>query len=130
GPLDPDRALDVLGQVADALAAAHAAGVIHRDLKPENLMIAGEGYAKVLDFGLAKLRDAIPASGVERKAAESAVTTEGMLLGTVGYMSPEQAQGQPLDHRTDIFSFGCVLYEAVTGSRAFGGATPWIILKR
>src|SRR6185503_1618255 len=122
--LDIKRALEYLLQVVDALAAAHAAGVIHRDLKPENLMIADGGYAKVLDFGVAKLRadmappvdsDAMPSAGV---------------IGTVGYMSPEQVQGKPLDPRTDIFSFGCVLYEVVTGRRAFQGTTSFETLKK
>lgn len=122
--LDARRTLEYLVQVVDALAAAHAAGVIHRDLKPENLMIADGGYAKVLDFGVAKLR-ADMAPPVESDAASSAG-----VIGTVGYMSPEQVQGKPLDPRTDIFSFGCVLYEAITGRRAFQGATSLETLKR
>jgi Tol biopolymer transport system component/tRNA A-37 threonylcarbamoyl transferase component Bud32 len=122
--LDAKRALEYLVQVVDALAAAHAAGVIHRDLKPENLMIADGGYAKVLDFGVAKLRADI-APPVDADAAPSAG-----VIGTVGYMSPEQVQGKPLDPRTDIFSFGCVLYEAITGRRAFQGTTSFDTLKR
>jgi Tol biopolymer transport system component/tRNA A-37 threonylcarbamoyl transferase component Bud32 len=129
--LDTRRALECLVQVAEALAAAHAAGVIHRDLKPENLMIADGGYAKVLDFGVAKLRaeralgaDMAPA-GADSDSAPSAG-----VIGTVGYMSPEQVQGKPLDPRTDIFSFGCVLYEVIAGRRAFHGATSFETLKR
>jgi hypothetical protein len=123
--LDPKRALEYLVQVADAVAAAHAAGVIHRDLKPENLMIADGGYAKVLDFGVAKLRaDMVPP---DETAAPS---VEGAVIGTVGYMSPEQVHGKALDTRTDIFSFGCVLYEVITGRRAFQGTTSFETLKQ
>ena len=122
------RALEYLVQVADALGAAHAAGVIHRDLKPENLMIADGGYAKVLDFGVAKLRaDMVPPGMSEADAAPS---VGGAVIGTVGYMSPEQIHGKALDPRTDIFSFGCVLYEVVTGRRAFQGTTSFETLKK
>ena len=117
--LDLKRSLEYLGQAADALAAAHAAGVVHRDLKPENLMIADGGYVKVLDFGLAKLRG--EAAIADPGATVTAGTAPGLVMGTAGYMSPEQALGQPADHRSDIFSFGCVIYEAVTGSRPFTG---------
>jgi Tol biopolymer transport system component/tRNA A-37 threonylcarbamoyl transferase component Bud32 len=123
--LDIKRALEYLVQVVDALAAAHAAGVIHRDLKPENLMIADGGYAKVLDFGVAKLRADVAPPDAEADSAPSAG-----VIGTVGYMSPEQVQGKPLDPRTDIFSFGCVLYEVVTGRRAFQGKTSFETLKQ
>ena len=123
--LDLKRALEYLIQVADALGAAHAAGVIHRDLKPENLMIADGGYAKVLDFGVAKLRaDMVPPK------EDSTPSSPGAVIGTVGYMSPEQVRAQPLDPRTDIFSFGCVLYEVITGRRAFQGTTSFDTLKR
>ena len=119
-----ERTIEFLAQVADALDAAHAAGVTHRDLKPENLMIAEGGYAKVLDFGIAKLR-ADPMHEPHGAAGHEPTATDGgRLLGTLGYMSPEQVQGQPTDYRTDVFSFGCVLYEAITGKRAFSAPTP------
>ncbi|HEY7189184.1 MAG TPA: protein kinase [Vicinamibacterales bacterium] len=122
-----DSLLEYLAQAADAIAAAHAAGVTHRDLKPENLMIAEAGYAKVLDFGVAKLR-----TDLFRREDASHDTSDnhGVVIGTVGYMSPEQAQGHAVDHRTDVFSFGCVLYEAITGHRAFDGPTSFAILRR
>jgi len=123
-PRDLKKTLDYLAQAADALAAAHGAGIVHRDFKPDNVMIASGGYAKILDFGLAKLRGE---PGLEASNAletmSLAGTTPGMVMGTVGYMSPEQAEGRPADHRSDIFSFGCVLYEAITGSRAFEGTS-------
>ena len=129
--VDMKRALDLFVQVADALAAAHAANVVHRDLKPENVMVASNGYAKVLDFGLAKLRPEFPANeGATQGATQGAASATGTLVGTVGYMSPEQVQGRPVDHRTDVFSFGCVLYEAVTGSRAFAGPSAIDTLHR
>ena len=124
------RTLEFLAQVADALDAAHAAGVTHRDLKPENLMIAEGGYAKVLDFGIAKLRADLMQSPRARELPEPTATEGGRLLGTLGYMSPEQVQGQPTDHRTDVFSFGCVLYEAITGKRAFLGPNAFATLKQ
>ncbi len=124
-----DRTVEFLAQVADALDAAHAAGVTHRDLKPENLMIADGGYAKVLDFGIAKLRADLM-HGQAQGGPEPTATDGGRLLGTLGYMSPEQVQGQPTDHRTDVFSFGCVLYEAITGKRAFTGPNAFATLKQ
>lgn len=118
-PLDVRKALKIVGQVADALTAAHAAGIIHRDLKPDNIMVTSSGYAKVLDFGLAKLRINEPAG--DKSATVQRGTDPGVVMGTAGYMSPEQAQGKAVDHRSDIFSLGCVLYELVTGRRAFRG---------
>ena len=129
--LDMKRAIEALVQVAEALSAAHAAGVVHRDLKPENIMVATSGYAKVLDFGLAKLRPDMPASdGATHAVTLPAASAPGMLLGTVGYMSPEQVEGRPTDHRSDVFSFGCVAYEAVSGSRAFAGPSTIETLHR
>jgi eukaryotic-like serine/threonine-protein kinase len=120
------KLLRYLQQVAEGLTKAHAAGIVHRDLKPDNVMITRDGYAKILDFGLAKLTEQTkePAAEPFQEEGPTAVmqlplSTPGLVMGTVGYMSPEQAQGKPVDHRSDIFSFGCLLYEASTGQRAF-----------
>jgi serine/threonine protein kinase len=121
------EALRIAAQVADALTAAHAAGIVHRDLKPANIMVDAHGRAKVLDFGLAKLAApaARAAAGADEAthtlAAGQPVSEEGVIVGSVPYMSPEQAEGKPVDARSDIFSFGAVLYEMVTGQRAFRG---------
>jgi serine/threonine protein kinase/Tol biopolymer transport system component len=112
------RTIDWLLQVCDALGAAHAAGVVHRDVKPENIMIGNNGYAKVLDFGVAKLRSTDP-DAAAGDATRAALTDAGMMVGTSGYMSPEQARGLAADQRSDVFAFGCVLYECITGAPAF-----------
>ena len=124
--VDRRRLLDYAAQAADALGAAHAAGIVHRDLKPENIMVAEGGYVKVLDFGLAKLRAEPALTDAAAQALTQTMkagTTPGVVMGTVGYMSPEQALGRAVDHRSDIFSFGCILYEAAAGTRAFSGTS-------
>src|SRR5256886_827072 len=130
---DLPKLLRYLQHAADGLAKAHAAGIVHRDLKPDNIMVTREGHAKILDFGLAKLIEPQGYSGQkpDREGGLSEVatalmqqhSTPGAVLGTVGYMSPEQAQGKinEIDHRSDIFSFGCILYEAITRRKAFAG---------
>jgi len=123
GTEDLKTLLGYLAQAAEGLAKAHAAGIVHRDLKPGNIMVSKDGFAKVLDFGLAKLTE----RRSEREDMTSAPTEvqertgEGVVLGTAGYMSPEQVQGRPVDHRSDIFSFGCILYEAAARQRPFAG---------
>jgi serine/threonine-protein kinase len=128
GGLRAPQVLKYSVQMADALNAAHAAGIIHRDLKPGNIMVTDSGLVKVLDFGLAKLTDRGPLSQMgedtsdqTRTIANAPLTVEGSIIGTVSYMSPEQAQGKKVDTRSDIFSFGVVLYEMTTGVRAFPG---------
>jgi serine/threonine-protein kinase len=124
GGLRPPQALKYGVQMADALSAAHAAGIVHRDLKPGNVMVTDSGLVKVLDFGLAKLTDRGPTSHMgdnTQTIADAPLTVEGSIIGTVSYMSPEQAQGKRVDTRSDIFSFGVVFYEMLTGSRAFSG---------
>jgi serine/threonine protein kinase/Tol biopolymer transport system component len=106
-------------QIADALGCAHAAGIVHRDLKPQNIMVAADGTAKVLDFGLAKLQPAVVSS--DEATATVVKTGDGLVIGTMGYMSPEQVRGREVDHRSDIFTFGLVLYEMLAGTRAFTG---------
>jgi serine/threonine protein kinase/Tol biopolymer transport system component len=125
-----NETIDYAIQVADALAAAHAAGIVHRDLKPGNVMVSENGCVKVLDFGLAKLTEQSGASEFARTEtiAEAPKTEEGVIVGTVSYMSPEQAEGKKVDARTDIFSFGAVLYEMITGRRAFGADSTVSIL--
>ena len=123
GKLPLDQALQYGIQIADALAAAHRAGIVHRDLKPGNVMLTKSG-AKLLDFGLAKPGVQITGSNITQLVTEGPLTAAGTLLGTLHYMAPEQLQGVEADSRTDVFGFGCVLYEMITGRRAFGGDTP------
>jgi eukaryotic-like serine/threonine-protein kinase len=119
GPVPVRKAVDFAGQIAEGMAAAHALGIIHRDLKPENVMVTKSGQVKLLDFGLAKQKT--QADGDRTATLE--LSQPGTILGTAGYMSPEQVRAEPVDARSDIFSFGCVLYEMVSGRRAFRGGS-------
>lgn len=118
GPLDPDRAAGIAARVADALAAAHAAGIVHRDIKPANVMVAEDGTVKVLDFGIARVMDA------------TTLTQNASVLGTAAYMAPEQALGKPADERSDIYSLGCVLYALLAGHPPFSGDGAAAILNQ
>src|SRR5881397_3241432 len=125
GRMNPHAALEIAVQVASALTAAHEAGVVHRDIKPENIMLRPDGYVKVLDFGIAKLTEHRPASDDHTSETKATLQTRaGLVLGTARYMSPEQARGQKVDARTDIWSLAVVLYEMVGGSPPFRGETP------
>jgi tetratricopeptide (TPR) repeat protein/TolB-like protein len=131
-PLPVRRLLEIGSQIADGLAKAHAAGIVHRDLKPDNVMVTSDGFVKILDFGLVKLRG--DGSGSQGQGFDSAAptwpdsptpqTAVGAVLGTAGYMSPEQARGRPVDHRSDQFTLGAILYEMATGRQAFRRETP------
>jgi serine/threonine protein kinase len=116
-PLPPRRVIELAAQIAEGLSKAHAVGIVHRDLKPDNVMLSRDGFVKIVDFGLAKLAE--PALAGSDALTIAPATTPGMVLGTVGYMSPEQASGQAADFRSDQFSFGTILYEMVSGRKAF-----------
>src|SRR5262249_34587893 len=118
-PLPQRKAIDYAFQIAVGLAVAHEKGIVHRDLKPENLFITKDGRVKILDFGLAKLIQ--PKNPAGDSSAASPQTDPGLVMGTSGYMSPEQVRGQDADNRSDIFAFGIVLYEMLSGKRAFLG---------
>ena len=126
GPLPWREAVDIAAAIADGLAAAHAKGIVHRDLKPENVFLTSDGHVKILDFGLALQR--LDVSGPDRPTI--ARTAQGVVLGTFGYMSPEQVTGESVDGRTDVFALGCLLYEMLTGRQLFTGTTPQEIIAR
>ena len=126
GPIPVEEAIAIGGQIAEALEAGHEAGVVHRDVKPANVKVKEDGTVKVLDYGLAKALEGDGPSGVDSELSQSPTLTRhgtqvGVILGTAAYMSPEQAKGKRVDKRTDIWAFGAVLYEMLTGSRAFAG---------
>src|SRR6266545_758917 len=126
GAIPVDEALPIAAQIAEALEAAHEQGIIHRDLKPANINLRPDGTVKVLDFGLAKALEPVAVTGGDLTASPTitspALTQMGVILGTAAYMSPEQAKGRAADKRSDMWAFGCVLYEMLTGKRAFDGS--------
>jgi eukaryotic-like serine/threonine-protein kinase len=134
GAISIDEALPIAKQIAEALEAAHEQGIIHRDLKPANIKVRSDGTVKILDFGLAKAMEApagsSPSASTSPTLTTPAMTQAGMILGTAAYMSPEQAKGRPVDRRADVWAFGCVLFEMLTGQRAFAGENVVDVLSR
>src|SRR3984885_3102258 len=128
-PRSWEDAVELLTGVADGLATAHQAGILHRDIKPDNILVTASGYAKLADFGLAKLADAAQPADITQTLREDQ-TRQGMIVGTIAYMSPEQAAGKMLDARSDMFSFGVVLYEMLAGYRPFTAATNLELLQK
>ena len=128
GPVPVRRALEIAREIAEGLSAAHAKGIVHRDVKPENVFLTKDGHAKVLDFGLARHETAFRNVGDSHSPTLSVLTEAGAVVGTVAYMSPEQARGPPVDHRSDQFSLGAVLYEMLAGKRAFRADTAADVL--
>ena len=128
GPIPIEEALPIAKHVAEALEAAHEKGIIHRDLKPANIKLTHDGTVKVLDFGLAKMRDAQTGVDLSNSPTLMTASTPGIIMGTAAYMSPEQAKGKDADRSSDIWAFGCVLYEMLTAHAAFEGDTIGEIL--
>ena len=124
GAVAPRQVVEIAEQVAAGLAVAHARGIVHRDMKPENLFITGDGHVKILDFGIAKLTRGDGFSGDETRTVPASLTATGAIIGTASYMAPEQIRGRPTDHRADLFALGAILYEMLTGRKAFEGETP------
>src|SRR5262249_36559394 len=127
-PIPVEEALNIAKQIAEALEAAHEKGIIHRDLKPANIKITRDGKVKVLDFGLAKIRESSATSNLSNSPTLMTAATSGVILGTAAYMSPEQAKGKDADRTTDVWGFGCVLYEMLSGRVVFDGETAAEVL--